>query len=273
MKIGVNAWMFPDNVTIPQGLKLAKRAGFDCVELNVSEDGYLTPESDEGSVTFFREAAEKMSLELLSVCTGLLWEYPITSCDPEIARRGIDIVRKSLQVCKWLGANTLLVVPGVVTQDVPYEVAYERSSAALTDLSRTAAELGIFIGVENVWNRFLLSPLEMRDFIDGIGSEAVGVYFDVGNVLVNGFPDQWIRLLGGRIKQVHAKDFNTNVGNLSGFTNLLSGDVNWKEVKKALGDIDYDGIVTAEISGYKTLPDLGIKHAGESMKRIFKGAG
>lgn len=272
MKIGINAWAFPPNTSIPQGLKLAKRAGFDCVELNVSENGYLTPESDEQAVRFFRSAAENMSLELRTLCCGLMWRHPLTSDDALVADQGKEIVRKCLRICDWLGADTLLVVPGVVTEEVPYDAAYERASSALKELAKDAEVIGVRIGVENVWNKFLLSPLEMRDFVDGIGSEMVGVYFDAGNVLVNGYPDQWIRILGSRIAKVHVKDFRTSVGNGAGFCNVLEGDMDWRAVERALRDIDYDDVVTAEIGGYKTLPELGIRHAGESMKRVFKGA-
>ena len=272
MKTGINAWAFPGNLSIPQCLKVAKAGGFDCVELNVSEDGYLTPEMERPAVEKLRSAAENMSLELRSLSTGLLWQYPLTSNDPALAERGKEIVRKGLQACKWLGADTMLVVPGTVTQDVPYDVAYDRALAVIKDLARTAEDLGVYIGVENVWNKFLLSPLEMRDFIDAVGSKMVGAYFDAGNVLVSGYPQHWIRILGARIRKVHVKDFLTEIGNITGFVNLLQGDVPWREIKLALAEIGYDDTVTAEIGGYKTLPELGIRHAGESMKRIFKGA-
>ncbi len=269
MKIGINAWAFPPNVSIPQGFKLAKRGGFDCVELNVSENGYLTPDSDEQAARFLRSAAENMSLELRSLCAGLTRRYPLTSDDPQVVECGKEIVKKCLRLCDWLGADTLLVVPGVVTPEVPYDVAYERASTGLKELAPVAEEMGINLAVENVWNKFLLSPLEMRDFVDEIGSERVGVYFDAGNVLINGYPEHWIRILGQRIKKVHVKDFHTNIGNITGFCNILEGDLDWRAVERALKDIGYDDVVTAEISGYKTLPELGIKHAGESMKRIF----
>ena len=272
MKIGLNAWAFPPNLTLPQSFKHAKAAGFDCVELNVSDSGQLTPDTDESAATSIRQSAENISLELRSLCSGLLWQSPLTANDPAVAERGREIVRKCIQLCRWLGADTLLVIPGVVTEDVPYDVAYERSLAALKEFAGHAEKMNVCIGVENVWNKFLLSPLEMRDFVDAVGSEMVGVYFDAGNVLVSGYPDHWIRILGNRIRKVHVKDFQTAVGNITGFTNLLEGDVNWRAVARSLSDVGYDDVVTAEIAGYKTLPDLGIRHAGESMKRIFKGA-
>jgi L-ribulose-5-phosphate 3-epimerase len=272
LKIGINAWTFPANLSIAQGFKVAKRGGFDAVELNLAEEGYLSMSSTESDARVLTSGAHNMSLELPSISSGLFWAYPLTSNDPAIAKRAKDVVRKMLQVAKWVGADTVLVVPGSVTDDVPYDIAYDRAHAALKDLAKDAEKANVHIGVENVWNKMLLSPLEMARFIDEIGSEYVGAYFDVGNVLVSGYPEQWIKILGARIRKIHVKDFSIQVGNITGFTNILEGDVNWIAVRDALRSAGYDDVVTAEIGGYKTLPELGIKHAGESLKRIFKGA-
>ncbi|MGB9619414.1 MAG: sugar phosphate isomerase/epimerase family protein [Armatimonadota bacterium] len=272
MRIGINAWSFPAKLTMPQAFRLAKSAGFDCVELNVAEEGYLTPDSDEAAVAALRRSAENMSLEVRSVCTGLFWKYSFTSNDQSTVERAMEIARRSLRIARWLGADTLLVVPGTVTKDVPYDLAYERALSALKGLAPEAERLGVRIGVENVWNKFLLSPLEMRDFIDAVDSPMVGSYFDAGNVLVNGYPEHWIRILGSRIIKIHVKDFQTAIGNASGFANPLEGDMDWRAVARLLKEIGYDDVITAEIAGYKTLPELGIKHAGDSLKRVFKGA-
>ena len=203
--------------------------------------------------------------------TILHWRYSLTAAEPNIAEHGKDIARRMLEIAKLLGADTILLIPGVVTAEVPYDVAYQRAQSALKELARDAERLEVQIGVENVWNKFLLSPLEMARFIDEIGSPFVNAYFDVGNVLVSGFPQHWIPILGQRIKKVHVKDFRMDIGNITGFVNIYEGDVNWSAVKKALKDTGYDDVVTAEIGGYRTLPELGIRHAGESLKRLFRG--
>ena len=272
MKIGINAWTFPGNLSIQQGFKVAKRGGFDAVEINLAEDGYLSMSSAEADVKSLAKAAQNMSVELLSISTGLFWRYPLTSGDPDVAAKAKEVARKALQVASWAGADTILLIPGTVTEDLPYDVAYERALAALKELAKDAEKAKVSIGVENVWNKLLLSPLEMRDFVDKIGSEYVGAYFDVGNVLVSGYPQHWIKILGERIKKIHVKDFSTAVGNITGFNNVLEGDVNWIAVRDALRAIGYNDVVTAEVGGYKTLPELGIRHAGEALKRIFKGA-
>ncbi|GAG27908.1 unnamed protein product, partial [marine sediment metagenome] len=148
-----------------------------------------------------------------------------------------------------------------------YDVCYERATEAVKQILPAAEEAGVVIGIENVWNKFLLSPLEMRDFIDNFGSKMVVAYFDVGNILLTGYPDQWIRILGERIKRVHVKDFKTSVGTVEGFVDLLEGDVDFEAVKQALGEIGYDGYVTAELLPFE--PGRPEKTA-QAMKKIFK---
>ena len=167
--------------------------------------------------------------------------------------------------------DTVLVVPGGVTPDVRYDVAYDRAGQFVADGLATARETGVAMGIENVWNKFLLSPLEMRAFVDQFNDPAhVGVYFDAGNILAYGYPQHWIRILGReRIKKVHVKDFDTNVGGYAGFRNLLQGNVPWAEVRAALEEIGYDDYVTAEVSGYNVHPELGLKHIADCLRAVF----
>jgi len=150
---------------------------------------------------------------------------------------------------------------------ISYDVVYERSLKVMRELAPHAENYRVAIGVENVWNKFLLSPLEMRDFVDRVGSDYIGVYFDVGNILLFGFPEQWIRILGKRIKKIHLKDFKKSIGTVNGFCDLTEGDVNWKEVIKALKEVGYDSYLTAEIMPYT--PDL-LEKASRAMDRILE---
>lgn len=170
--------------------------------------------------------------------------------------------------------DAYLLVPGAVdvfflpdAEVVPYEVCYERAIDFVSKLIPTAEKTGVSICIENVWNKFLLSPLEMRNFIDSFGSKKIGSYFDVGNVLLTGYPDQWIKILGSHIKRVHIKDFKLSVGTAEGFVDLLEGDVDFEAVKKALAEVGYDGYVTAEMLPFE--PGRPEKTA-EVMKKIFK---
>jgi len=178
-----------------------------------------------------------------------------------------------------LGVDTILVVPGAISglgptpedEIVEYDVAYDRALQLMKELAPYAEEKKVCIGIENVWNKFLLSPLEMRDFIDKVGSDYVGSYFDVGNVIYSGYPEHWIKILGKRIRKVHFKDFRRDVGTLAGFVDLLAGDVNYPAVVKALKNVGYDSFVIAEmIPAYTHYTDQIIYNTSASMDRILE---
>lgn len=269
MKVGVNRWTLPGDLSLPECFRLANQSGFQSIEVNIAEEGELTPETSESDVRGLARAAREVGIELSSLSTGLGWKYPLTSSDAAVRDRAIDILKRSLQVAQWLGVDTILCVPGTVTAEVSYDEAYRRAQEGLKGLADIAKACGVTIGVENVWNKFLLSPLEMVRFIDEIGSTYVGSYFDAGNVLVFGFPQHWIRILGARIKKVHVKDFKIGIGNISGFCNPLQGDVPWSAVRDALLEVGYNQYITAEVDGYRVHPEIGLKHVAESLKTVF----
>ncbi|MCD6408161.1 sugar phosphate isomerase/epimerase [bacterium] len=272
MKKSINIGVI-GNMKFEEGLKIIKDAGFEAVELNLS--GVLSENSSEDEVKKVKEIVLSNGLEIASVLAGGFWDYPLTSGNPEIRKKGEELLQKSLRICNWLGTDALLVVPGVVAplsgegEIVNYEDAYRRSQESIKKCVKIAEEVGVYICVENVWNKFLLSPLEMKKFVEEIGSEFVKVYFDVGNILVIGFPEMWIRILGKLIKRIHLKDFKLSVGNINGFCNLLEGDVNWPEVIKALKEIGYDSYLTAEYGPYKYYPETIIYHLSLSIDKIL----
>ncbi len=271
MRIGVNRWTLPPALSLAECFQMTKRAGFDSIEINIAEDGELTLDSDEGAVRAIVASAKNAGIELSSLSTGLGWRYPLGSLDPTIREKARAVVRKSLQVADWMGVDTILVVPGVVNADAPYDEVYKFAQEGLRAVAPDAERLKVSIGVENVWNKFLLSPIEFARFVDEIGNPYVGAYFDAGNILLYGYPDQWIRILGDRIKKVHVKDFKANIGNGTGFCNPLQGDVPWAKVRAALEGIGYDEFVTAEVDGYKGHPEVGLKHIAESLRSVFSG--
>lgn len=259
MQKGISYWSFYDAPKLEEAFRRAKESGFEAVEVCLDEKGEVSMSSTEEDMKKVLAAAKGAGVELPSVATGLYWEHSLTSSDPGTVKKAKDITVQMIKVASWLGADTVLVVPGAVdvffipdSEKLPYDVVYERAFEAVKELSAVAEEYKVNIGLENVWNKFLLSPLEMRDFIDKIGSPYVGSYFDTGNVLLTGFPEDWIRILGERIKKVHVKDFKNkgfdgNEGPVDGFADLTAGDVNWLEVVKALDEIGYDGPLTAEM--------------------------
>ena len=276
MKKGINIWSFPVG-TIKENLTLAKKAGFEGVELALNGEGELSLQSTEKEITEIRKMAEDMGLSLYSLSCGLCWDYRLSDDDAAMRQKAKDMIKKQLETAKILGADTALVIPGVVNVEfsmpekkVAYDLVYERALEGINELKSYAEALKVNIGLENVWNKFLLSPMEMRDFIDKIGSDYVGSYLDIGNVLYCGYPEDWVRILGKRIKKIHFKDYRVQAGGLCGFVDLLAGDANYPEVIKALNEIGYDDWVSAEmIPNYKYHTDAIIYNTSNAMDRIL----
>lgn len=276
MKKGISIWSFAET-DLKKCFELARDAGFDGVELSLDETGLVSLESTEEDIAQVKKLAQDTGIELYSLASGLYWTYNYTSENAENREKAKEITKKQLQVASWLGCDTILVVPGAVNvafeadgEIVDYDVAYDRALEALKELAPVAESLKVSIGVENVWNKFLLSPLEMRDFIDKVGSDYVGSYFDVGNVVYCGYPEQWIKILGKRIKKVHFKDYRKSVGGLDGFVDILAGDVDYKAVKSTLDKIGYDGWVTGEmIPPYSQFPETILYNTSNSMDKIL----
>ena len=278
MKISASYWIFDGGLdgTLPikSAMEQASKMGFEGIELGIASQGVLTHNTSQAECEEIVREAEKHGLEISGVASGESWTTSPTANDEDVRLKIIDFTQKALQITHWLGSDAYLFVPGAVevfflpdAEVIPYDVCYQRASEAISQLVPVAEKLGVAIAVENVWNKFLLSPLEMREFIDNFNTSQVGVYFDVGNVLLTGYPDQWIRILGPRIKRVHIKDFKLSVGNADGFVDLLDGDVDFEAVKQALSEINYDGYVTAEMIPFT--PGRPEKTA-DAMKKIFK---
>ncbi len=276
MKKGVSQWAFPAAMKLEECMQRAREAGFEGIEVALAEEGEINLESTKDDMERIAASSRKAGIGLTSLATGLFWDYSLTSEKAEVREKARGIVSKMLELASYLGVDTILVVPGAVdvffkpdVERVSYDIVYERAKDALKELAETAEEYKVNIGVENVWNKFLLSPLETRNFLDEIGSDYVGAYFDVGNVLVTGYPEQWIRILGRRIKKVHFKDFKTDIGNIRGFVDLLEGNVNWPEVIKAFRDIGYNGYAIAELFPYACHPEALIYNTSKSMDLIL----
>jgi len=271
VKKAINYWAFAGK-PIKESMLLAKQAGFDGIELTLEENGQTGLNSTAADWEEIANYAKEINLLIPSVATGLHWGNPITSDNATVRQKAIQIVETQLKMAKTLGADTILVVPGLVAAifmpdftPVRYDIAYDRALDAFNQLKSQAESAKITIGLENVWNQFLLSPLEMRDFIDKIGSPYVKVYFDVGNVIYIGYPEQWIEILGNRICKIHFKDYKRAIGGLDGFVDILEGDVNWQNVMSTLKAINYDNWLTAEIS-----PNQSLENTATAMNKIMK---
>ena len=190
------------------------------------------------------DSAREKGVPIHSICYGG-WDCPLSDPNPETVAEGFRKLENALRTAKAVGADTVLLVPAVVTETVRYGEAWDRSHENIVKILPLAEELGIVIAVENVWNKFLLSPLEFARYVDEFNSPWIQAYFDVGNVILFGFSQDWIRTLGKRIRKIHLKDFKRQG---YAWVNLREGDVNWIEVRKALTEIGYTGYLTPELA-------------------------
>lgn len=261
-------------------MKLAKDAGFEGIELDVSGDGPITLDSDEDAIAAIGSLAADSGLTLSGLATGMYWEFNPASENAELRAQAKVVLEKQIRVASQLGIGAVLVVPGSVGADfipgceeLSYDKVWDRATEFISNALPLAKELGVDIGIENVWNKFLLSPLEMARFIDQFDDAHVGSYLDVGNVLATGYPEHWIRILKDRIRRVHVKDYRRAVGSVDGFVDLLSGDVNWPGVVQSLKSIGYSGWVAAEmippVPFYKYAPETLIDNTSRAMDSIF----
>ncbi len=280
MKKSVSIWSFPAAMTLGDKLRLAREAGFDGFEIDLSEDGPLTLQSTQQEIAALRSLAEKSGVELSGLATGLYWGANAASEDPAVRARAEAIGRKQIETAHALGLDAILVVPGTVGADfipncevVPYDKAWQRATEFVRAVLPVAERCEVRICIENVWNKFLLSPMEMRQFIAQFESEWVGSYFDVGNTLAIGYPEHWISVLGQQIRRVHLKDYRRAVGGVDGFVEILSGDVNWPAVMSGLRAIGYDGWLTAEmippVPFYKFAPEVLLFNTSRAMDAVM----
>ncbi len=254
MKKGINAWAFPGGMGAKEAMAYAKKAGYEAIELNLADKGEIGLDTPAAELKRLAAAAKRIGIEISSVSTGLYWAFNMASDDAAERAKASEVLAKQLETAKALGCDAILVIPGSVMvafdlskPKVDPDVAWERALAGIKAAVPKAEDLGVTIAIENVWNTFLLSATEMRDFIDACGSPRVAAYYDPANIVKYGLPDQWARVLGKRIARVHFKDFKRNVGNLDGFVHLLDGDVNYPTLMAAFKAVGYDGYVTAEI--------------------------
>ncbi len=235
--------MLPKEPSYRDRFRMAVDAGFAGIEMRTVTD---PREADE-----IREASASTGLRIHSVMNMDHWNYPLTSPDPDVVGKSVAGMETSLRNAKRWGADAVLLVPAVVTPRISYQDAWTRSQKAIRErVLPLAQELKVVVAVEEVWNKFLLSPLEFARYVDDFASPWLKAYFDVGNVVFYGYPQDWIRTLGPRIAKVHLKDFQLDRANgRFSWKNLGDGDIDWGEVRKAFSDVGYDGWVTTEIEG------------------------
>ncbi len=232
-------------LSIADKFRLLKDLGFDGVEMDSPSD------LDRDEVIAARDA---IGLPIHGVVDSVHWTKTLSDPDPAVREEGLQGLKIAIQDAQAYGASTVLLVPAVVNKNVSYADAYTRSQTEIRKALPMAEEHGIKIAIENVWNKFLLSPLECARYVDEFESEFIGWYFDVGNVVAYGWPEHWIRTLGSRILKLDIKEFSRSKadteGPYEGFqVPLGEGDCDWPAVNEALSEIGYEGWATAEVPG------------------------
>jgi hexulose-6-phosphate isomerase len=234
--------MLPKTLSYADRFRLARDVGFEAVEAQTVED--------QGVAEEIKKAAEDAKIRIHSVMNMGHWKYPLSSGDPSVVEKCMEGMRTSLHNAAFWGADTVLLVPAVVNSETGYQAAWTRSQSQINKLIPLAAELKVVIAVEEVWNKFLLSPLEMQAFVTAFQNEWVKVYFDVGNVVLYGYPQDWIRTIGRITAKVHIKDFKVDreAGKWE-WKNLGDGEIDWAEVRKAFAEVNYAGYASTELPG------------------------
>ena len=237
--------MLPTDVAVADRFQMARDAGFEAIECPT------TPSQAEAEA--MGRAAQKAGIKIHSVMNMDHWKYPLSSADPEVVNKSLEGARTSLHNAHLWGAETVLIVPGVVDAKTSYGDAYTRSQESIRKLLPLAESLRVIVAVEEVWNKFLLSPLEFAKYVDSFQSPWLKAYFDVGNVVLYGYPQDWIRTLGPRIVKLHFKDFTfrrdpATKKNVADWVQLGDGDIDWAAIYSALSDIGYKGTGTVELN-------------------------
>jgi hexulose-6-phosphate isomerase len=235
--------MLPRQLSYADRFAMARDAGFEAIEMET-----ITKDDEAAEI---KEASKKAGLRIHSVMNSDHWRLPISSSDPEVVAGSVKGMETSIKNAALWGADAVLLVPAVVDAATSYRDAWTRSQRVIRErLVPMARDMKVIIAVEEVWNKFLLSPIEFAKYVDEFDSPSVKAYFDVGNVVFYGFPHDWVRTLGSRIVKVHLKDFKLDRrnGNFS-WPNIGDGDIDWPELRRAFADVKYTGYMTTELSG------------------------
>lgn len=260
LKKGVLLDMLPKDLSYLDRFRMARSVGFEAIQVDTTPD-----DRDAGEI---KVAAEKSGLRIDSVMNMDHWKYPLSSPDAAVVEKSLAGMRTSLNNAKLWGAKCVLLVPAVVNEQTSYREAWVRSQAQIRKLIPLAEDLRVKIALEEVWNKFLLSPLEFARYVDEFQSPWVGAWFDVGNVVLYGYPQDWIRTLGHRIVDVHVKDFKL-AGGCFEWVNIGDGQVDWPEVRKAFAEIGYHGTAITEL---KSGDEAYLRDLSERVSKYVLGA-
>jgi len=241
--------------SIDSALTQTKSNGFDALELSVSSEGVINTNTSKAECEIIRKKINDSGVFVDSIATGMSWGVSPTSDDESIRKQSINLHQDAIKVASYLECKALLFVPGVVKSPISpeivrYDRALDRLREAINQWLPIAEDLNVDLCMENVWNGFFYSPIELRDFVDSFNSDRLGIYLDIGNLIgYQQYPPHWVELLNSRIKRVQIKDFQENfdwTGSFS-FCDIGAGDVPWSETIEALNSIQYKSTIIAEM--------------------------
>lgn len=264
----LNYWVFggfTGEKSAYEFIDFAKANKLDGVELTVGD--CLSPEITEDECRKIAAYAAEKGIGIRTLASGFFWGYSLSADDEAERKQAVDFGKKYLQIANWIGAETILVIPGAARVAwepdrpvVSYKNAWINATASIGELLPVAEKLNVNIALENVWNRFLLSPMEWKFFLGQFDSGKIGIYFDIANCCIYGRPQDYVEILGKKyIKAIHVKNFTETdcAGGLHGFgDDILTGEVDFDALKEALEAIGYTGPLTAEMIPFSRLPDM-----------------
>ncbi len=273
-KKGLSQLCFPKSTSVKRIIELAHKAGFEGVEFKTNIDSEIRFDSSREDVRKIYSLLKDYSLEGASVSNGANWSHPLSSLDENVRKKGIEYVKKTIDVAYWLEADTILLVPGNVTKDTRYDLAWKNSLDAVVEAGKHAVDRGVTIAIEEVWNKLIFTPFEMERFVEEankrIGEKIIGVYFDTANILPFGYPEHWITYLGKKIKRIHIKDFRGENPSLVYSVFPPYGSVDWPKVMNALKEIGYDSFLTAEIPISNIVEETAAQYISNMISDLIK---
>lgn len=283
MKKSINLWAlpYPNSMSLRQCLEVCKASGFDAVELNYDLESDVSVLATEQKLLEIGKMAREIGLEISGLCSFLFWPFSLTSNDPGRRAKGRELLPKMIDAAHSLGTQNLLVVPGAVyipwapePEPVASDVCWQRAVESISAVLPQAKDASVSLNLENIFaNGFLMSPREMNQFVDSLASAQVGVHFDTGNIMQFQVPQDWIRQLGKRIRNVHLKEYSKQAGTeftLESFRPLLDGTTNWPAVMSAFEEVGYTGYLTFEyFHPFPHYPEALVHHTSDALDRIL----
>ena len=246
--------------TLTEKFQAAKEAGFAGIEMNAP--GMNVEET--------KKAIASASFPVDGTVCSSHWQIRHTSPKTEEREKALQTLIQAIRDTRAVGGHTVLLVVGHGKDGEEAEI-WKRAQENIGKAVPVAAKEGVAIAIENVWNHFLYDHSgdanqtadKFVKFVDELNSPWVGMQFDIGNHWKYGSMGDWIRALGKRVIKLDLKGFSRAKNN---FTKIGEGDLDWKDVRLALKEINYTGWAAAEVGGGNL---ERLKEISANMDKVF----